>query len=44
MTHKMNLKYLSEVLDKLEKDRPRIYKEIERELGRLTRKASKHVS
>jgi hypothetical protein len=40
----MNLKYLSEVLDKLEKDRPRIYREIEKELAALTRKASKHVA
>lgn len=43
MTHKMNLKYLSEILDKLEKERPRIYKEIEEDIGRLTRKASRHI-
>jgi hypothetical protein len=43
MTHKMNLKYLSEVLDKLEKERPRIYKEIEKDLAALTRRASKHL-
>lgn len=40
----MNLKYLSEVLDKLEKERPKIYKRIEKDLATLTRRASKHVA
>jgi predicted lipid carrier protein YhbT len=37
----MNLDYLKNALDRLEKQRPRIYKDIERDLGRVVRKTSK---